>query len=115
MNFFEILTKLNQVSGVATNLSAALAPPKPGMSTTEFWLTTIGSIAVNFLPLVPASTAAPIAAGMIGVYALSRAIVKGMHSLAQANVIKHDVPDLPDLTGVTDALNKLAGSAPGRQ
>jgi hypothetical protein len=110
-NLIEILGKLNQVSGIASSLSGALAAPKPGASTTEFWLSTLGAIAVNFLPAIPITTSAPIAAALIAVYTLARAGVKIAHTLAQAGILKHDVPDLPDLGGVTDALNKLASSA----
>ncbi len=110
-NVLDVLSKLNQVAGAAGNIASAVQAPKPGVSSTEFWLTTLGGILVNFLPGLPVTTSAAIAGALVAVYGLGRAAVKVAHTLASARVIKKDVPDLPDLTPVTDALTKIANAA----
>ena len=57
---------------------------KPGRKTTEFWLTVAGATlttAAGVVGALPMAFAAPIAAGLIGIYNVGRVVIKAKEKL----------------------------------
>lgn len=79
------ITKIGSALELATKIAQG---PKPGLQTTEFWMTTVVSAASMFAPppyniLVPAV--------MTSVYTIGRQIIKALHASGMAK----NIPDLP--------------------
>ena len=85
---------LNIIAGMANTVPAA--GPKPGTSTTEFWLTAAVSLWGALSPAIPPpwNIAVPLVATTV--YTLGRSVVKLAHGAGRAQRIG----DLPDLTAL---------------
>lgn len=68
--------------------------PKPGVTTTEFWITTVISAWLMFAPGVPPEIAGIAVPILAGAYTLARAITKGLHAAGKAPDVT--VPELTD-------------------
>lgn len=106
----QLLLKNPQMLGVLTSAPQIIAQfdaPKDGHKTTEFWLVAAMNAFALLSPAVSPDIGMMVAGGLTGVYAVARAVIKGLHSLGKAQA----EPDLPDLPAapISDAAKKQLG------